>query len=113
MVMSETGLPLVEELRSCPDVLAALGAVADLPGVILLESALRREHVGRFSFLAADPFDRIIVDRVKFGDEPLADLRMRLGQFPAAALPELPPFQGGAAGLSSYELGRAWERIPA
>ncbi len=34
-------------------------------------------------------------------------------QFAAAAVAELPPFQGGAAGLLSYDLGRSLERVPA
>jgi para-aminobenzoate synthetase component 1 len=43
----------------------------------------------------------------------LARLAERLAAFPVASLPEMPPFQGGAAGLFSYDLGRSLERLPA
>ncbi len=111
--MSASHLPLVEELHPCPDVGDALRALADLPDVLLLESALRREPVGRYSFLTADPFERVQIDRVRFGEDPFGNIQGCLSEFQAATLPDLPPFQGGAAGLLSYELGRAWERLPA
>ncbi|MGE3317244.1 MAG: aminodeoxychorismate synthase, component I, partial [Planctomycetaceae bacterium] len=110
--MSDSRLPLVEELESPPDASAALRAFADLPDVLLLESSLRRDHVGRYSFLTADPFERFVIPRIAFGDDPFHELRQRLRSFPTQTLPDLPPFQGGAAGLLSYELGGAWERVP-
>jgi len=106
-------LPLVEELAGCPDVMDALRRVSDLPGVILLESALHRGSLGRYSFLAADPFETVRIDKAGFGTDPFATLRARLNELNAEPVPDLPPFQGGAAGLLSYELGAAWERLPA
>ena len=47
---------LVEELSPCPSVADALAAFADQPALVLFDSALVREPVGRYSFLAADPF---------------------------------------------------------
>src|SRR6185369_459319 len=91
---------------------AAVRALADLPGVLLLESALVREPVGRYSFLTADPFYFERLPRAEFGVDPLANLRERTAAFATETVPGLPPFQGGAAGLLSYELGRAWERLP-
>ena len=105
-------LPLVEELRPFPDVSQALQAFADQPGLILLDSALQREPIGRYSFLAADPFDRVILQRVAFGDDPFAGLRSVLSAWETEPIADLPPFQGGAAGLLSYELGGAFEQIP-
>ena len=91
----------------------ALRAFADQPGLVLLDSALLREPVGRYSFLAADPFERVILQRAAFGADPfeqLADGFARIRE--PSRSPALPPFQGGAAGLFSYELGGAFERIP-
>ncbi len=104
-------LPLVEELSPCPDVEEALAAFADQPGLVLFDSALVREPTGRYSFLAADPFDTHVVERATFGSEPLDPIRRRLRALPTEAVADLPPFQGGAAGLLSYELGTAFERI--
>jgi len=104
--------PLVEELAAVPDVMAALTAVADQPGVLLLESVLHREPVGRYSFLTADPFERFELPQTRYGADPFAAIREATARFRAEALPDLPPFQGGAAGLLGYELGRTWESWP-
>lgn len=104
-------LPLVEELAGCPDVMDALEAFADQPGLLLLDSALVRGSLGRYSFLGADPFERVVVQRAQFGAPYLEELRGKLSQFSAEPIPGLPPFQGGAAGLLSYEFGTTFERI--
>src|SRR5262245_44054468 len=114
-------VPLVEELIPAPDVPAALKALSGWPGVALFDSALRRPGLGRYSFLAADPFafeeQPVLSTRYSPSDgaegDPLSGLRARMGRLAVEHLPDLPPFQGGAAGLLSYDLGRAWERLPA
>ena len=106
------GLPMIEELHPCPDVVEALRAFADQPGLLLLESVLQRVHVGRYSFLAADPFEVFRIERAHYGQDPFGELCGRMAGLRAETLPDLPPFQGGAAGLLSYELGRAFERLP-
>lgn len=104
--------PIFEELSPAPDVLEAVRAIRQLPRTILLESALRREHVGRFSFLTADPFQFLEVPQVTCGSAPWAALATELKRFAAESVPGLPPFQGGVAGLIGYEAGHLWERIP-
>ncbi len=105
-------VPIVEELCPCPEVTGALGAFADQPGLVLFDSALLREPTGRYSFLAGDPFETLILQSTPFGAEPFARLRTMLREFHGEPIAGLPPFQGGAAGLFSYELGGAFERIP-
>jgi len=105
-------LPLVEELSPSLDVADTLAAFADQPGLLLLDSALVREPTGRYSFLAADPFETFVVEQTVFGSDPLAPIHRRLNELECEAVTGLPPFQGGAAGLFSYELGTAFERIP-
>ena len=89
-----------------------VSSLADQPGLLLLDSALMREPVGRYSFLSADPFESATIQRVSFGVDPFASLRERLRRFASDRIRDLPRFQGGAAGLLSYELGTAFERIP-
>jgi para-aminobenzoate synthetase component 1 len=107
-----TQLPLVEELIPAPDVVAALRAFVSWPHAVLFDSALRREPVGRYSFLSADPYHFVERTRLRFGDDPFAELRPEWSKFQVESVAGLPPFQGGAAGLLGYELGQAWEHIP-
>jgi para-aminobenzoate synthetase component 1 len=104
--------PLVEEVSPCPEVMHALGAFSDRPGLVLLDSALVREPMGRYSFLAADPFETVILQRAEFGVDPFRSLRTRLREFQSEPIEGLPPFQGGVVGLLGYELGTAFEKIP-
>ncbi|HXT56996.1 MAG TPA: anthranilate synthase component I [Pirellulales bacterium] len=94
----------------------------------LFESVIGGEKVGRYSFLAADPFLSIeargrrvsVADltgaqpsREEFdAEDPLAELQKRLGKLRAATLPELPPFCGGAIGYAGYDTVRYTERLP-
>lgn len=103
--------PLVEQLNDVPDVFEALQSVADLPGVLLLESA-KQDDNGRYSFLMADPVERFELQSVTFGQDPFAEVRSRFSFGDTQPVAGLPPFQGGVAGLLGYELGGAWERLP-
>ena len=70
----------------------------------LFESVIGGEKVGRYSFLAAEPFMQLTAygTRVKIVsaegseefacDDPLEELRKRVSQMRAAHWPELPPF---------------------
>lgn len=101
---------IVEELIPAPDPEAAFARFATLPHCIFFDSARRDPQLGRYSFLAAEPFEWL-----RFGvDEPgaLEKLQSALGCYVAESHPDLPPFQGGAAGLLSYDLGRQFERLP-
>src|SRR4051812_34280388 len=103
-------LPLVVELRPPPDVESALVSLAGLPNSLLLDSALREPRLGRYSFLTADPFEFVTVRADEVHGLGLLEAKLGLWQQPAR--PDLPPFQGGAAGLLSYDLGRSLERVP-
>jgi para-aminobenzoate synthetase component 1 len=104
--------PLVEELSPAPAVVDALTALADRPGVVLLDSALRDADRGRYSFLMADPQRVFVRDRATPGDDPFSEFRACLAEHRADPVAGLPPFQGGIAGLLGYELGACWERLP-
>lgn len=102
--------PYVQELPRPPEPEAAFLAFAARPHCVFLDSALRQAELGRYSFLAADPFDFITVPAD--GTDALSHLAGRLAHFHADTQLDLPPFQGGAAGLFSYDLNRSLERIP-
>lgn len=80
------------------------------PHCLLLDSALRRAGLGRYTFLTADPFRWLSVPAD--GSDGLRELACQLAPFRSTTVPGLPPFQGGAAGLLSYDLHRSLERIP-
>ena len=102
--------PLVEELCPAPDPESALVALSGLPHCIFLDSALEHRELGRYSFLAADPFDYLEVPAD--GSDGLMRLEERLSGRSVPTPPDLPPFQGGAAGLFGYDLNRSLERLP-
>lgn len=104
--------PLIEELVPPPDVGETLVRFADWPNVVLFDSASQRPELGRYSFLTADPFEFEMLDCVEFGADPFARCREWSRRFASSTMSNLPPFQGGIAGLLSYELGAAWERLP-
>ncbi|HSF02632.1 MAG TPA: hypothetical protein VLA62_06460, partial [Solirubrobacterales bacterium] len=102
------GPVLVEELGEPPEPADACARFLDAPFPLLLESALRSERLGRYSFLAADPWE---VLRCGAGDAFPA-LERALALHRGEPRPDLPPFQGGAAGFLSYDLCHALERLP-
>jgi len=108
----------------------------------LFESVVGGERIGRYSFLACDPFLRVdakggrtTVRRTvpqPFGapvpmgsdgkpieevdsfdcDDPMAELERRMGEYRPARVPELPPFTSGAVGFAGYDAVRYVERLP-
>ncbi|HMK59632.1 MAG TPA: anthranilate synthase component I family protein [Dissulfurispiraceae bacterium] len=93
---------------------------------IFLDSAKGTPKIARYSFIAADPY---LIFRIKDGEieldeccsgrrtvssrtptERLSELLMSYPQMPEDGLP---PFQGGAVGLLSYDFVRYIEKIPA
>ncbi|MEN6558062.1 MAG: anthranilate synthase component I [Thermoguttaceae bacterium] len=100
----------------------------------LFESVVGGEKVGRYSFLAVDPFFEIeaygrrvttnaysgvsaggaptLVTRQFDCDNPLDELRRQVESFHAVHLPELPPFCSGAVGYAGYDTVRYVEHLP-
>jgi len=105
-----SGLPLVEELSPAPRPEDVFLRMARLPHCLFLDSAMTHSTLGRYSFLAADPFD--FIQLPADGSDALGALEERVRRFVATPVAGLPPFQGGAAGLFSYDLGRSLERLP-
>ena len=109
--MAQSSELIVEELRPAPDPWSVAQNWMGDPGLIFFDSADRQSPLARFSYVAADP--RAVV-RLRVGDyaDPFAELDRLLPRERVDSRPELPPFQGGVAGLFGYGLGRAIERLP-
>ena len=100
----------------------------------LFESVVGGEKVGRYSFLATEPFFEIeasgnrvtvnshsgvsaagsptLVTRQFESANPIDDLRKEVEALRAATLPGLPPFCSGAIGYAGYDTVRYFERLP-
>src|SRR5262245_4744369 len=117
-----TAKPLVEEL-TLPR-WQAFQAIANQPFPLFLDSALKHRSLGRCSYVTADPFAIIRSRGTQLewlahsgwfppqSSDPFQMLAEALSRYRTAPLPDLPPFQGGAAGLFGYDLCHHLERLP-
>ncbi len=118
-----TYISAIREIPCPSSTLAAFSAIKDRSGAVLLEGATREPKLGRWSFLACEPFltfrskgRRIEIRRaagieVREGN-PFALLRDLLSDIRIERPPEAPPLIAGAMGYFGYDLGRFVERIP-
>ena len=104
-------LPLFEHLPAGLTAVEVFRRLAVLPHAAFFDSASGDERLGRYSFVAADPFQWI--SRSATNDDPLAIAQAARQRYAALPCSELPPFQGGVAGLFGYELARSLEKVPA
>lgn len=94
-----------------PSPCEALERVAGQPMPLLLESADTASPLGQHSFLSWNPLQQW---RLPVGSpKPLDELKKSYRRITAPTIPNLPGFQGGIAGLWSYDLGRSFEKLPA
>ena len=108
---SDNCLPLVERLDPAPAAVDVFRRLARWPHVVYFDSAAPHPKLGRYSFIAADPVAWLEVPadgRDAFG--PLGEL---LSGHAGPSRPDLPPFQGGVAGMFGYDLCHSLERVPA
>jgi anthranilate synthase component 1 len=128
-------VPIYRRLLS--DVLTPVQAFKKLdvsPAACLFESVIGGEKVGRYSFLASDPYlqieahgTQVTISRAESSsdveepvwstesletDNPLEILRGQVQSMNVAHLSELPPFIGGAIGYAGYDTVRYVERLP-
>ncbi|MHB0773854.1 aminodeoxychorismate synthase component I [Bradyrhizobium sp. 1.29L] len=101
------------------DPVSAMRRVAHRPHLTFLDSAAKHDPLGRYSYLACNPFSTFMVadGQASYNGEALMGdpweiLRSLLAKFPQVYRPDLPPFQGGAAGFFAYDLNRTLERLP-
>ncbi|MEX0978494.1 MAG: chorismate-binding protein, partial [Pirellulales bacterium] len=123
-----TGVQLVPVYRRLlGDTLTPVSAFHKIdagPCACLFESVIGGEKVGRYSFLAADPFlqlearQRQVTVVSESGTQsftaldPLEELKQRVEAIRSATLDELPPFTSGAVGYAGYDVIRYSENLP-
>lgn len=107
----EAKAPLVAELPTKLTAVEAFRCLSRLPHVVFFDSAAELGCLGRYSFVAADPFEWY--EASSHDGDALTYLANRTREFQSQPLIGLPPFQGGAAGLFGYDLNRSLERLPA
>lgn len=92
-------------------------------GSMILQSIKGPERIARYSFIVFDPYMEYKVKNgvveIKSGDSsaisyrrPLTKLREIVMAYPQMTDASLPPFQGGAVGLLSYDFVHYFERLP-
>ena len=95
--------------------------VGDAAGFIL-ESAQTGKTFGRYSFIGTEPLATLTAYShqadIRIGGcstlvagKPHLILKEFLENYSLPALPELPPFAGGAVGYAAYESVASWERV--
>jgi anthranilate synthase component 1 len=120
---------LVPVVKSVPaDLLTPVSAFLSVaerePHAFLLESVEGGEKIGRYTFVGARPYMRLVasaghmtlargrrVSRVA-DPSPLQALRALLKRHTPATLPGLPPFTAGAVGYFAYDFVRQLEKLP-
>lgn len=110
-------LPIVEEV-AYRDPAALLRRLPAGPGLVFLDSAMPHPDLGRWSWLAADPFGRFtgragaaFWNDAPLEGHPMAALRRELARYASLPDPRL-PFTGGASGCFAYEAAQLFERLP-
>ena len=79
-------------------------------GALWLDSAATGSAQGRYSFIAFSPFKTLTCKNAQ--DNPFEQIAGLLAQYTLTPIAELPPFQGGVAGMFGYELGSYLEKLP-
>ncbi|MDY8111010.1 aminodeoxychorismate synthase component I [Fulvimarina sp. 2208YS6-2-32] len=110
-------LPLVTEI-DWQEPFEAAQRLATLGKLAFLDSAMAHDRLGRYSFVAADPFAVFTVDGhgpaldgERIEAEPLAALKSLLSRYAMPTIEGLPPFQGGALGYIAYEFAHHLESL--
>jgi len=102
------------------DAIDAADRLSSLRGMAFLDSAMRHPVLGRYSYLAVEPFGTFVVregaatwNAASLEGPPLDALRALLDRYRCEPAPGLPPFQGGCIGYFAYEFARRLETLAA
>ncbi|AGL01719.1 aminodeoxychorismate synthase component I [Desulfoscipio gibsoniae] len=116
-------LPLYKKLPAQFESLHIFENIKDLPYPFLLDTGMLVNNLGSHSFIGADPFlvmsskgkhiTLIEADKATtLSGLPLEKLKEMLIRFSMPPQNGIFPFNGGAVGFFSYDLGRHFEKIP-
>ncbi|MDQ2994425.1 MAG: aminodeoxychorismate synthase component I, partial [Pseudomonadota bacterium] len=111
-------LPLITEI-AYQDPLALFAPWADQPYAQLLESAKKAANLGRYSYIAVDPYATLVSKQgyvlrndCEIDGHPLQILQNELNQAQTETFEGIPPLQGGVVGYFSYDFARCLEQLP-
>lgn len=111
--------PQIEEVEWCAPERLVAGLPAR-PGTVFLDSAMGHPELGRWSYVAFDPFQHFAVcdgrayrNGHAIPGDPIAALRAELQRFALTREGWHPDILPGAAGAFSYEAAGLFERLPA
>lgn len=97
----------------------AMRRLARGPYLTFLDSAAKHDLLGRYSYLACDPFGTASIARGRASfngklleGDPWEALCALLAAYPQEHRAGLPPFQGGMAGYFGYDLNSTLEQLP-
>ncbi len=113
--------PVYKEISYSPPHLVYESLIS--PNSFLLESVKGPEKIARYSFIGFEPY---LIFKVKDGfievtykgkrevssGNPLPRLKSLVAAYKQKHVISLPPFQGGAVGLLSYDFVQYFERLP-
>ena len=113
----------IDELEPHLDPIGVTSGFLDADYPVVLDSALVRPGLGRYSYVTADPLMVVrskgrqvdVVERgsvTRLEDDPFSVLKRILAEFRTSRCKGGPPFQGGAIGYFGYEMGGLLERLP-
>lgn len=110
--------PLVEQIPF-KDPFEYFRVVAEQPFAMFLDSSLQHPTLGRYSYIAFDPFLTLISKdkQIQIGcdereGDPLEEIARLLEQYPLETRLEGTPFQGGMLGYIGYDAAHHIERLP-
>ncbi len=111
-------LPIHTEI-AYHDALQTFAGFAQQPGAVFFDSAnhlIKKNN--RYSFIALEPFqtlrnknNKLMLNGAVASGNPFVELEKQLAIYQLEKHPDLPPFQGGAAGYFGYELYQHVEKI--
>ncbi|MEW6170382.1 MAG: hypothetical protein AB1472_02315, partial [Candidatus Omnitrophota bacterium] len=79
----------------------------DRPHAFFLDSSLRNNDLGKYSFIGFDPFKIIKINK----DLPFDKIKDSLNLYRLPRLKNMPAFLGGLVGYFSYDLGLLLEKV--
>ncbi|SDE74460.1 aminodeoxychorismate synthase component I [Sporomusa acidovorans] len=116
-------IPMIREIAVTVSPAEVFALFAQQPYSVFLDSGKDSNGVGRYSFIARDPFlvfsskgQAIHIEEKggcrNFAGNPFAELKRLLAIYKTEKVPGLPPLTGGVIGYFGYDMGYLLENIP-
>lgn len=115
--------PIIREIAATVSPAEVFSLFAQQPYSVFLDSGKDSNGMGRYSFIARDPFlvfsskgQTIHIEEKgggrNFAGNPFGELKRLLAIYKTEKVPGLPPLTGGIIGYFGYDMGYLLEKIP-